>query len=93
MNGSVNAIEAASRRLSNGPKLLQAVEDIKERRRLAATDVGRLIGLLDKAMQSAAADRAPHHRAILDIVRDKVIGDVVGQICGCCGWTIRDEIK
>jgi hypothetical protein len=89
MSGSVSAIEAASRRLSDGLKLLQMVEDIKERRKLAANDVGPLIGLLDKAMESAAADRKPHDRAILDIVRDKIIGDAIGVLMRACRWELR----
>lgn len=89
MNGSVDAIETASRRLAKGLKLLQAVGDTKERRKIAANDVGRLIGELDKAMEAGAANREPHHRAILDIVRDRVIGDAIGVLLKACNWKIE----
>jgi hypothetical protein len=89
MSGSVSAIEAASRRLGDGLKLLQAVKDIEERRTIAATDVGPLIGQLDKAMESAAADRKPHDRRLLGIVRDKIIGDAIGVLMRACRWELR----
>jgi hypothetical protein len=89
MSGSVSAIEVASRQLSDGLKLLQAVEDIRERRKLAATDVGRLVGALDKAMESAAADRKPHDQRLLGIVPDKVIGDAIGVLMRACQWEVR----
>jgi hypothetical protein len=89
MSGSVSAIEAASRRLTDGLKLLQAVEGIEERRKLAATDVGRLVGALDKAMESAAADRKQHDRRLLGIVRDKIIGDAIGVLMRGCRWELR----
>jgi len=89
MSGSVSAIEVASRQLTDGLKLLQAVKDIEERRKLAATDVGRLVGALDKAMESAAADRKPHDRRLLGIVRDKIIGDAIGVLMRACRWELR----
>jgi hypothetical protein len=92
MSGSVSAIEAASLRPSDGLKLLQAVEDIEERRKLAATDIGRLIGALDKAMEGAAADRKPHDQRLLGIVRDKVIGDAICVLMRACRWELRSAL-
>jgi hypothetical protein len=90
MNGSaVSAIEAASRRLADGLKLVEAVKDIKERRKIAANDVGPLIGLLDKAMEAGVANREPHDQRLLGIVRDKVIGDAIGVLMRACRWELR----
>jgi len=86
---AIDAVEAASRHLVDGLKLLEAVEDIKQRRKIARDDVGRLVGALDKAMESAAADRKPHERALLDIVRDKIIGDAIGVLVNACEWEVR----
>jgi hypothetical protein len=88
---SVDAIEAASRHLANGLKLVQGVEDIKQRRKLVADDVGRLVGALDKAMESAGADCKPHERAILDIVRTKVVGDVIRMLMQACQWKVEED--
>ena len=89
---AVDAIEAASRHLAEGLKLLQGVKDIKQRRKLAATDVGRLIGQLDKAMEAGAADRQPHERAILDIVRNKVVGDAIRILMQACEWKVEGHV-
>jgi hypothetical protein len=86
---AIDAVEAASRHLVDGLKLLEAVEDIKQRRKIARDDVGRLVGALDKAMESAAADRKPHERALFDIVRDKIIGDAIGVLVNACEWEVR----
>jgi hypothetical protein len=82
-------VEAASEALAAGLKRVQAAEDIEQRRKIVIEDVGRLVGKLDAAMDRAAAGRKPHERALLDIVRDKAIGDVVAQICNACAWEVR----
>ena len=89
---SVDAIEAASRRLAQGLKLLEAVESVKERRKLVVDDVGQLIGALDKAMEAGAADRQPHERAILDIVRNKVVGDAIRILMQACEWKVEGHV-
>jgi hypothetical protein len=82
-------VEAASEALAAGLKRVQAAKDIEQRRRIVIEDVGKLVGKLDAAMERAAAGRKPHERALLDIVRDKAIGDVVAQICNACAWEVR----
>jgi hypothetical protein len=88
---SVSAIEAASRRLADGLKLLQAIGDIKERRRVAATDIGRLVGELDRVLEQAAADRRPSEKAILEIARNKIVTDAANVLLGVCQWKVEQS--
>src|SRR5258708_33431828 len=82
-------VEAASEALAAGLKRVRAVESVEQRRKIVIDDVGKLVGVLDRAMQSAAAGRKPHERALLDIVRDKAIGDVIGVLLSTCEWEVR----
>jgi hypothetical protein len=82
-------VEAASEALAAGLKQVQAVEDIQQRRKIARDDVGKLVGALDRAMESAAAGRRPSERRPLDIVRDKIIGDAIGVLVNECQWEVR----
>jgi hypothetical protein len=88
-SAAADAVEEASEALAAGLKRVQAAKDIEQRRKIARDDVGRLVGALDKAMESAAADRAPHDRGLLGIVRDKIIGDAIGVLVNACQWEVR----
>jgi hypothetical protein len=89
-SAAADAIEAASEALAAGLKRVRAVESVEQRRKIVIDDVGKLVGVLDRAMQSAAAGRRPHERALLDIVRNKVVGDAIGAVLGACEWTIEE---
>jgi hypothetical protein len=89
MSGSVDAVEVAAERLASGLKLVQAAKDIEQRRRIVIEDVGKLVGKLDAAMEHAAAGRKPHERALLDVVRDKAVGDAIGVLLSTCEWEVR----
>jgi hypothetical protein len=82
-------VEAASEALAAGLKRVKAAEDIEQRRKIVIEDVGKLVGRLDAAMERAAADRKPHERALLDVVRDKVVGDAIGVLLSTCEWEVR----
>jgi hypothetical protein len=82
-------VEAASEALAAGLKRVQAAKDIEQRRNIVIEDVGRLVGRLDAAMERAAADRRPSERAILDIVRNKVVGDAIGVLMRACEWKVE----
>jgi hypothetical protein len=89
MSGSVDAVEVAAKRLSAGLKRLHATKSVEQRRQIVIEDVGRLVGRLDAAMERAAAGRKPHERALLDVVRDKAVGDAIGVLLSTCEWEVR----
>ena len=88
-SAAADAVEEASEALAAGLKRVLAVEDIQQRRKIARDDVGKLVGALDRAMESAAAGRRPSERRLLDIVRDKIIGDAIGVLVNACEWDVR----
>ncbi len=88
-SAAADAVEEASEALAAGLKRVRAVESVEQRRKIVIDDVGKLVGVLDRAMQSAAAGRRPHERALLDIVRNKVVGDAIGVVMSACEWTIE----
>ncbi len=89
MSGSVDAVEVAAEALAAGLKRLQAAKSVERPREIASDDVGKLVGRLDAAMERAAAGRKPHERALLDVVRDKAVGDAIGVLLSTCEWEVR----
>src|SRR5438093_9673609 len=56
-------------------------------RRIMVRNIGGGVGVLDELMERAAADAKPHEQGILQIVRDRVVGDAINEILSLCEWT------
>jgi hypothetical protein len=88
---AAEAVEAASRLLAAGIERMQAAAETggpAAAREIVVNGVGTLVGELERAMERGAAGLKPHQQDLLEIARDKIIGDVVGQICGVCQWEV-----
>ena len=90
-NAAADAIEAAAAELEDALAKLRAAGDIETARQLVRDGLGGRVGALDKAMEPGAADCQPYERAMLDIVRDQVIGRAIGELLAACRWDIKSD--
>ena len=90
-NAAADAIEAAAAELDDAMAKLRAAGDVETARQLVRDGLGVRVGALDKAMEQGAATCQPHERALLDIVRNQVIGRAIGELLAACRWDIKSD--
>jgi hypothetical protein len=80
------AVAQRDRAGSGGDAVLDEIEAaIEEVRQLL---YGGAVGRLDRALEAGAAGRKPAEQQLLRMVRDSVIGAVVGVILEVAGWSV-----
>jgi hypothetical protein len=82
----LDEIQDLASALDAGLRRVQSEKDLEARRRMLREDVGRLVGQLDKAMALATEGVSARDRALLDVVRNHVIGTCAGEVLALGNW-------
>jgi hypothetical protein len=87
-DAALDEIEAAGHEVEELLEHLRACHSHDEARRVLNGGAGGAVGRLDRALESGAASRKPAEQQLLKMVRDSVIGAVVGEILELAGWSV-----